>query len=487
MPVGDWPDSWKRGWIYDLETVRACIYPPGGIFKDEWLSWMVTWPRVVVAEGTLDAARFSYADPARSLRLALSLFANAPAPNVPCVFQGGEPNMVARDGTICGTSPAWCLPFHNLQLLYSRTMDRGWLEKLVPFLEAYLHYWLTERTDEEGWVVYKCTWEAGEDCTPRLDPLAEGDEVISRWVRPVELQATLSQSAAILAGFFRDLGKPDKVRLWDAVAATYAGKTQQLWDDASGRFRDLDKRTGTFLESAGDPSYWKTDPVRFAALSLTPIVAGLAQPEQLARLSTEIEYYNAAPWCLWPSWSFVVGEAASAAGWYEFGGRFANRIVDRVYASNDRRTLADANRPTPGTSPEFWPLDLAEFNGSDGYGWGASTTSLWVRQIFGFLEAAPSADVSFKLAPSLPPPMRAVGRRFGFVRMPYRGWRLDLAYELTSDGLIAVVAADRPFRGSVVRSNGERVPVQSDANGRSARFPVEMNEGFQVSLVEAEG
>lgn len=33
---GDWPDAWRRGWVYDLETTRMCISPPGGVFSDVW-------------------------------------------------------------------------------------------------------------------------------------------------------------------------------------------------------------------------------------------------------------------------------------------------------------------------------------------------------------------------------------------------------------------------------------------------------------------
>ena len=130
-------------------------------------------------------------------------------------------------------------------------MDRVWARGLVPHLKSYLNYWLTERIDEEGWIVYKCTWEAGEDCTPRLDPLAEGDEVISRWIRPVELQATLAQSAGILARMCRDVGLTERATLWDTVADDYAARTRQLWDARAGRFRDWDKRTSAFLESPG--------------------------------------------------------------------------------------------------------------------------------------------------------------------------------------------------------------------------------------------
>lgn len=399
--------------------------------------------------------------------------------------------MVAKDGALCGTSPAWCLPFYNLWLLYARTGDRAWLTDLVPRLEAYLDFWLQERTDEEGWIVYKCTWEAGEDCTPRLDPAEEGDEVISRYVRPVELQATFSQSARILARFAREIGDAERERRWDSVASEYARRTQTLWDDVEGRYRDWDKRSGTFLESRkeaaganldGPPRlYWQTDPVRYSALSLTPLVAGIAGEDQTERLREEIEAYDVAPWCLWPSWSFVVAEAASTAGWHDFAGRYANRVVDRVYRGNDRRTLADAPRPTPGTSPEFWPLDLADFNGSDGYGWGATTTSLWVRQIFGFLEGDNLAEYSFALAPSLPPDFLRPGRRYGFRGLPYRGSRLDLTYEVDESGLEAVVRVSPPRPLRVVGPTGE-MPARYDAETGETRFRV--GNGLRTSVEE---
>jgi hypothetical protein len=95
-----------------------CIFPPGGVFTDVWPAWMIQWPRAVVAEGTLDVARLAYADPQLALRAALSLFRDTTADNIPCIFQHGEPNMVAADGSVCGTSPAWCVPFYNLERLF---------------------------------------------------------------------------------------------------------------------------------------------------------------------------------------------------------------------------------------------------------------------------------------------------------------------------------------------------------------------------------
>ncbi|HLZ09857.1 MAG TPA: hypothetical protein VKT80_14800, partial [Chloroflexota bacterium] len=382
---------------------------------------------------------------------------------IPCVFAGGEPNMVAKDGSVCGTSPAWCLPFYNIRLLYFRTLDRDWLRQIFPALAAYLHYWLENRTDEAGWAVYKCTWEAGEDSTPRLDPAGEGDEVVSRFVRPVELQASMCYSARVLAELASELGDREASVRWNRVAADFATRTAQLWDRTSGRFRDWDKRTGAFLTGPNEPTYWKTDPIRFSPLSLIPLVAGLATSEQSDRLLSEIGYYDAAPWCYWPSWSYVIAEAATASNWHDVAGRFAVRIVDRVYRANDRRNLAESPRPTPGMSPEFWPLDLNEFDGSDGYGWGATTTSLWLRQVFGFLDAYTSAEYAFSLAPNLPESLLRRGRRFGFTNLPYRKRRLDISFEMTGTGLDACVRADAGIVTSARDERGRQIELKIDS------------------------
>ena len=241
--AGDWPTGWREGLIYDFETTRALVQPAGGIFSDVWPAWMLAWPRVVLAEGALDMLRLAYADPALAQRAILSMFRDAPAPNVPCVFEDGAYNMLAADGSRCGTSPAWCLPFLNLELLYLRTLDRAWLEQLYPYLVAYVEWWLEHRTDADGWLVYKCTWESGEDGNPRLDPSGSGDADISHRVRPVELQATLAHAAGVLAFFAAELGAARRHR---ALASTrtraFGGVPASLFDPDDGPISRLAHR-----------------------------------------------------------------------------------------------------------------------------------------------------------------------------------------------------------------------------------------------------
>jgi hypothetical protein len=428
---GDWPDSFRRGFVYDFETTRMCLQPPGGIFKDVWPAWMVNWPRAVLAEATLDMLRLSYAQPEVAQRAVVSLFRDAPAPNVPCVFEHGEPNMVAADGSICGTSPAWCVPFYNLKRLYLRTLDRAWLAELYPYLAAYLRWWLANRSDSAGWTTYKCSWEAGEDNSPRLDPDREGDHVISRFVRPVELQAAMADAAATLAFFARQLGLD--YREWRRMERAARRRVQQLWDPREGRFRDWDLRRNGFVEPSGRKEYWGTDPRRFSPLALTPLLFGQTTAGQAAALRREIDHYAGPPWCEWPSWSYVVLEAAGRAGWLEFAGQFAYDIVRRVYDESDRRDLSESERPMPGAAREYWPTDLRDWDASEGYGWGATTASFVVRQLCGFYEGGEPAGCVFRLAPAFPPDL-VKGRELRLGPLVYRGRRLQLTYRPASEG-----------------------------------------------------
>ena len=494
--AGDWPDAWRRGWVYDMETTRMCVMPAGGVFADVWPSWMVQWPRAVVAEGTLDMVRLAYLSPDLAKRAVLSLFRDAPAPNVPCIFQHGEPNMVAKDGSVCGTSPAWCVPFYNLERLYLLTLDDDWLADLYPYLARYVEWWLAERTDRDGWGVYKCTWEAGEDDTPRLDPERRGDNVVSEFVRPVELQATMALSAAVLARFVDVLGRADEADRWRSVADAYSEKTRTLWDPAAGRFRDWDARAGQFLEPAGEANYWGIDPCRFSALAFTPVLAGLADDAQVAALAREVELYDCPPWTLWASWSYVILETALAAGWRDFAARVAAQIVGRVYPELDRRTV-EGNEPTPGVAREYWPLDLSEWRSCEGYGWGATTASFLARQVFGFLEGGyPAPDIqapllTFRLAPGLPTHLLTVGRRYALANIPYRGTHASVEYLVQRmepdnpdpDGVVlgALVASTSPTTCRISSVDGEPVHVDQESDG-SHRFEIRNGGLYVVEL-----
>ncbi len=471
--TGDWPAGWREGLVYDFETTRLLVQPAGGIFGDVWPSWMAAWPRVVFAEGMLDMLRLAYADPALAQRAVLSVFRDAPQPNVPCVFRGGEYNMVAADGSRCGTSPAWCLPFLSLELLYLRTLDRAWLGQVYPYACAFVEWWLEHRVDGEGWLVYKCTWESGEDGNPRLDPSSSGDADISARVRPVELQATMAHAASVLAFFAAELHASSDIPRWRAIQSAYRHRTRQLFDAQAGRFRD-------WLVEDTQPQpqlYWGIDPRRYSAQSLTPLLIG----EPLAE--AEILRHMGPPWTVWPSWITSLVESAAAAGLFVAIGVVAFETIDRVYRMTTRRHLGDQPRPLPGCAPELWPTDWRTYAGNDAYGWGATTTSLLIRHLFGFKESRETDGWCVQLTPALPDALLASRRTYGIRRLNYRGLVFDLTYTVLPGDLLdaELDLGGRKRTCSVHGNDSPDVPMYaSDQPASRHRFRV--RNGHPVTL-----
>ncbi|MCA1647291.1 MAG: hypothetical protein LC797_18150, partial [Chloroflexi bacterium] len=450
---GDWPAHWPEGLHHDFETTRLLVQPAGGVFADVWPSWMAAWPRVVLAEGTLDMLRLAYADPSTAQRAVLSMFRGTAQPNVPCVFRGGEYNMVAADGSPCGTSPAWCLPFVNLELLYLRTLDRGWLAKVYSHAAAFVDWWLEHRVDAEGWAVYKCTWESGEDGNPRLDRSGTGDADITGYVRPVELQATIAHAAAVLAFFAEELGLAEDALRWRRLADDFRDRTGQLFDPAAGRYRDWLIGGGRFQEPCPDTAYWGVDACRFSAQSLTPLLIGAPLPE------AEVWRHARAPWTWWPSWTHALVESAAAAGLYAGLGQVAFDIVDRVYRVTTRRDLGRLARPLPGSAPEFWPEDWQTYGGSDAYGWGATTANLLIRHLFGFKESRQTDSWVAELTPALPAALLELGACYGIRSLNYRGLVFDLWYTVEPDVLRVELDLKDVARECHVQRADEPAPV----------------------------
>jgi hypothetical protein len=476
--TGDWPKHWRRGWVYDMETTRLLIQPPGGIFGGEWPTWMAPWPRAVLAEGALDLDRLGLAEPTRAQDALLTLLSDTPGDQIPCVFRGGEPNMVAADGAVCGTSPAWCLPVLHIARLLKRQPDRERVAAIAPLLARYLSWWLSERSDRAGWLSYHCTWEAGEDDNPRLDPGGTGDGVIQDRTRPVELQAAMSLSASCLRDMFQYLGDARTAAAWENVARQYAARTQSLWDGATGRFRDWDVARGRFLE--GSSNYWETDPNRFSPLSLTPALLDLSQ-EQRDALRRELTPYDVAPWNWWPSWSGVLCEAAASLGEDAWAAQFVAPIVDRVYRENDRRTQAPDERPTPGVAREYWPEPLGKFTGNDAYGWGAETLPLLLRHVVGFREDDTGwHGIRFTLVPGLPNEWRGT---FAITNLRYRGVALDLTYTVADNGTMTAAIASRPSLPCHV-STGDGTRIASATGDAPAAFGVQYATRYTVTLGE---
>lgn len=416
---GDWPAHWRRGLVYDLETVRMMVRQPIGIYRRRWDAMQIQAPRVVLAETAMDALLLAYADPALAQELLLGVFLDAPAPNVPCSREDGSYTMVAADGTVCGTAPPWGYPWLVLEWLWALRPDVRWLEQLYPRLADYLEWWLACRADAEGWLHYACSWEAGQDESPRFgaQPLGGGHPV--RHVRPVDLHAALAQACTAMTRFARALGRAGDIARWDALAGDLRWRTDAFWDGA--RYADFDTQAA-HLTGVDD------------VMLLAPLALGVAEPDRAAALKPVVAALTPAQ-LIWPMLAWTAVEAARAAGLAGQAAELSAAVCERVYGFWDARA-AIPGRTLPGIACEYWPLDGR--CGGEGYGWGAFTIHLLLRSIVGL---EPRAE-GLVLCPNLPIAWRLPGHSYR-LRWHWRNTPLAIAIEPLEDGRCAVTVNDR--------------------------------------------
>jgi hypothetical protein len=410
--AGDWPDSWRRGLVYDLETLRMMVKPPLGIYRHRWDAMQIQAPRVVLAEAAIDALLLSYADAQLAQQLLLGTLLDAPLPNIPCSREDGSFNMVAADGTVCGTAPAWGYPFLVVEWLATLRPDDAWLARIYPRLADYLDWWLTQRRASDGWLFYACSWESGQDDSPRFgaQPLGGGHPI--RHIRPLDLHAAMAHAAAVMQRFARTLGRTHDQRKWARLAAEFAARTSTLWNGA--RYADFDTTTGAL--TAVD------DIMLLAPLALSLPHRHPAARDAIARLHADA--------LIWPMNAWTACAAALAADLPEKAAELAAAVCERAYGYWDAR-LSRPGRTLPGIACEYWPTDGR--CGGEGYGWGAFTTHLLLHVLVGI---APTSE-GLRIRPNLPLGWRVVGRRYE-VWLHWRERPVEIAIEPLNDERVAV-------------------------------------------------
>jgi len=408
---GDWPAHWRRGFVYDFETLRMMMRPPSGIIPHVWDAMQIQAPRTVLAEATMDTLFLSYADPELAAEAILGHFESAPRPNLPCMREDGSFNMVADDGQICGTAPEWGFPLWCCDQLFRRTGDLAWLRRLYPGAAAYLRWWLQYRSDSEGWLGYACSWESGQDVSTRFGPQQTGGTIIQH-VRPVDLQASMAQGATILARWAALLAEEDhpeneayqaEAERWQSVADDFILKTRQMWHN--GWFRDYDSVA----------KEWSAEQ---DAMHLSPVFCGVADSAHIEQLRPALAQppSNNPYWrpLAWPPILMTIAEAARSTGMLPEAADLAHRFIDASYRSLDSRAL-DQYGNIPGVTRENrriieqkWGVDYVN-SGIEGYGWGALSIFLVIRYIMGLKEEEAGA---LTVAPMLPQSLRRPGASY---------------------------------------------------------------------------
>lgn len=409
--TGAWPAHWRRGFVYDFETLRMMVKDPIGIYAHPWDAMQIQAPRVVLAEAAIDAMLLGYADLDTAKAVLLGTFLDAPAPNVPCSREDGSYNMVGANGSECGTAPEWGYPVEVAAFLHDLAPDAAWLEAIYPGLVAFLEWWLAERGDAAGYLVYDNSWESGQDLSARFGPQKEGGGSTIRTLRPVDLQAAMASACRTMARFAGILGREGDEARWTAREATFRGHVEALWHE--GAYRDHDARVGW-------SDVWDV-------MQLAPVALGLAPPERVEVLREQVRALADEPY-LWPMFVWSATEAALAAGESEVAARIAADTVERAYSYWDSRDYSEAGR-LPGVTCEYWGTDGR--CGAEGYGWGAFGVHLVLRTLLGFRPAAGG----FTLTPNLPRDWLEPGRRYGVTQLRCGATRFDLAYQVTGDGL----------------------------------------------------
>jgi len=342
---GDFPEHWKNSWVYDFETLRMMVRRPIGVYKHSWDAMQIHAPRNVLAETSIDMWTLGYADPDSAQAVLLGQFQDAVEANVPCMREDGTMNMVAADGSECGTSLQWCYPFYCIESVFLRTGDQAWLGKLYPYLAAHLDWTLKHRTDPEGWIVAKCSWESGMDASGRfLIQQPTGAELID-FIRVAEIQAAMSHAARTMAAYAKLLGRQGDIPRWQALSSRYADKTRQLFYQAW--FYDVDSRSGKPIVIPGHKE----------VTQVAPIMCGVATAEQIRAMSPAMLEYSPQQdyWLEWASLVLPYAESMWRAGQRQPLANVLFEIVDRAYRSMDRRELEPEKKlGWPGVSCEYW-------------------------------------------------------------------------------------------------------------------------------------
>jgi len=428
---GDWPAHWRRGMVYDFETLRMNVRRPQGVYRHAWDGMQIQAPRNVLAETSIDMWALSYADAATAEEVLTGQFADAVEGNVPCMRESGVMNMVATDGEACGTSIAWCYPLFCMESVGRRSGRREWRGRLYARLAAFVRWTLEHRTDAGGYVVGKCSWETGMDASSRfLIQQPTGGELID-FIRVVELQAATAHAGRLLAGLAAEQRKTAEAAGWRKLEGEYTAKTQSLWNGRDW-FQDFDTRTGKAIVLK-NPA---TGPLKREVGQCAPIFLGVATAEQMRAMAPLLRQYRARPnyFLEWPSFVLPYLESLWMAGERAFAAEVVRDIAERVYGSMDRREVGGEGLGWPGVSCEMWALKGAL--GGEGYGWGATLPAHIIRSVIGFREAAEAGRVS--LCPNLPEALAVEGKSYTVENLGIEGERLSLRYTVGAGGAVQV-------------------------------------------------
>ena len=470
---GDWPETWKHGWVYDFETLRMNVRRPIGIFHHPWDAMQVHAPRVVLGETCMDMMTLQYADPALAKEVIYGTFADAIAPNIPCVREDGSVNMVSSDGSECGTAPVWGYPFHVINALYQSTGDSAWIAALYPHLKSYIEWWLKNRTDKDGWLHCNNSWESGQDGSRRFLVAEHNEGAVADFVRTVDVEASMAEAMTCMVEFAGIAGWEREADHWRQLAASRIKNTRSMfWN---GWFRDVDARNR-------QPIVLKD---YYDVMMLAPLACGVATAEQMKEVRAMFRFFTGRNTIQWPPGMLTFTEAAWNAGEHGIAAELVASTADRVYGRTDSRHLLFSDSTfsyrIPGVANEFWPIDPVPAGGEN-YGWGATLPLYIIRNIIGFREFRNGRPHAFILSPSLPTHMAESGKAYTIQNLKFENSQFDLTYTIIEQNGKMKISFQFPgneFR-TVTARNEKGVTLQQQSMTSSSRTFVFTGENFHI-------
>ena len=270
------------------------------------------------------------------------------------------------------------------------------------------------------------SWESGRDVSTRFGPQQTGGSIIQH-VRPVDLQASMAQGAAIVSRWATLLAEAGHASLdfnaeaewWQSIAEQFTARTRLMWHDSW--FRDYDSVAREW--SAEQDS-----------MHLSPVFCGVAGREHIEQLRPALAQPpgNNPHWrpLSWPPIIMTVVEAARTAGMLSEAAELAYRFIDASYRSIDSRTY-DEYGNIPGVTRENrraivsgkWGETDYVNSGIEGYGWGAVSIHLIIRHLLGICEVEAG---KISIAPMLPRTLRRPGTTCSIGPLPWGNFLLTI-------------------------------------------------------------
>jgi hypothetical protein len=278
-------------------------------------------------------------------------------------------------------------------------------------------------------LVYACSWESGQDVSSRFGPQQTGGTIIQH-VRPVDLQASMAQGAALLVRWATLLAAEHPSEDWSAdiafwrnVADEFTLKTRLMWQQ--GWFRDYDAVAGQWSSQQD-------------AMHLAPVFCGVADQGQVEQLRPYLAQppLHSSGWAplSWPPVVMTLVGAADVAQMPLEAAELAYRFIDASYRSTDRREL-DEHGGLPGVTREYhaavtrgkWGAIDYVNAGIEGYGWGALSIHLLMRYILGLREEEVDR---LTVHPILPQALRRPGASYHAQPIPWGRYTLSISFSV---------------------------------------------------------